>query len=71
MGEPEAHRIIAKGSAIIEDTEMFILKHPKGHCDGCAYLEREHCPSKARMVCCTGGYVWMDKETFDKRTKPL
>lgn len=56
MGEPEAIKAIKIGIVDINGETFTIEKEPHGWCDGCYFLDK-HCPSIAKHICCTGGYI--------------
>lgn len=73
MGEVEALKAIAKGSVTIPCTDNHglterigfkVIKEPTGGCSECYFNEHptyHTCPSLARKICCTGGYILKEK----------
>ena len=69
MGEGEALNAILKGKATIPCTDNYglttrvefkVTKEPSGSCDGCYFNQvnaQYNCPTVARKICCTGGYI--------------
>ena len=74
MGESEALNAISKGSVIIPCTDHIgltervsfkVIKEPVGSCEGCYFNEHptyHTCPSLARKICCTSGYILKEKK---------
>lgn len=66
MGEPEALRAIRDGVVNINGELYEIVRQQNGHCDGCSFYTEDSkpiCPSLATKVCCTGGYILVNKNT--------